>query len=246
MRTRVAAIAVASVVMTSCSLGNSPSDARDELAELAGLVDTATYAAVYRFAFTRQLAPGQATRMEITQQPPTTVRKLVESTRPEEGKPVDVTAWYIHNGQGDFACNEFPGVGVRCAKSPIERTTFGSAKLDVFFDAPRRPSTFAPNGVRKVARTVRIKGQRGTCFEAVPKPPERAPSSPEPPPERYRYELCYAEDGILLAGKRTSLDDSGVGGGAESFVELVSVSRVVEPSELRLPGDVTDPDDLPQ
>jgi hypothetical protein len=69
--------------------------------------------------------------------------------------------------------------------------------------------------------------------------------SAEPTDERFRYELCYAEDGILLRGKRTTLANEGSAANAESFVEVLSISRVVEPRELRLPGEVVDPADLP-
>ncbi len=241
---------------SSCIFGGSPTRAADELSELANKVETATYAAVYRFSFTRQNAPGQATRMEITQQPPTTVRKLDESTAPAEGKPVTLTSWYIHNPRieqgdppvvregGDFACNEYAGTGIRCQSSPIARTTFGSQKLDVFFDAPRRPGAFA--SVRKGTRPIRYQGQKGTCFEAVPVAPSPRAGSPEPAEQRYRYELCYADDGVLLSGSRSALDDGAAAADAESFVEATSVSRVVEASELRLPGKVVDVDDLPQ
>jgi hypothetical protein len=63
-------------------------------------------------------------------------------------------------------------------------------------------------------------------------------------PERFRYELCYADDGILLRGRRTVLEDVESGGQREVLVEAVSISRVVQPGELRLPGPLVDPQDL--
>jgi hypothetical protein len=234
---------VFAVVATSCVFGGSPSGGGTELRELASKVDTATYAAVYRFAFTRQFAPGITTRIEITQDPPATVRKVDTTTKPAAGKAVSLTTWYVHNEQGDYVCNRYAEVGIRCSKTALARTSFGSEKLDLFFDTPRQEDSFA--SVRKASRTERIKGQQATCFETVPAPPSPEAVSPEPTDERFRYELCYAEDGILLRGKRTTLDDSGAAANAESFVEIISLSRVVDPRELRLPGEVVAPDDLP-
>jgi hypothetical protein len=230
---------VLAVFASSCAFGDSPKGAADELAALAAKADEATYAAVYRFSFVQQFAPGQTTKLEIVQQPPTFVRRVETTTQPETGKPVSLSAWYIRNAEGAFACSEFADLGVRCQVKPIDAATFGSAKLNVYFDTPREPSAFS--SVRKAARPVRIAGQQGTCYEAVPVSASPSPGSPEPSPDRFRYELCYAEDGILLRGKRTTLDD---GDEAESFVQVTSVSRVVEPRELRLPGPVVDPGEL--
>lgn len=228
---------------TSCIFGGSTSEGADELATLASKVESATYAAVYRFAFTRQFAPGITHRLEITQEPPVTVRKRETTTKGSDDKPIKVTVWYVRNADGDFVCPKNDVGTVSCQKNPIARTSFGSASLDVFFDTPRKPDAFT--SVRKASTKERIQGQQATCFEAVPAPPSPEPESPEPTDERFRYELCYAEDGVLLRGKRTTLDDSGSAANAESFVEALSVSRVVEPRELRLPGPVVDPEDVP-
>jgi hypothetical protein len=230
------------VLSTGCIFGSSPRGAADELTALAGKVTEATYAAVYRFNFTRQPAPGVATKLEIAQQPPVNVRRVESTTKREDGKTVTLSAWYINNADGSFACNEYPKVGIRCQTDPVNRTTFGSAKLNVFFDSPREENAFS--SVRKDARPVRIAGHQATCFEAVPVSPSAAPASPVSATDRFRYELCYAEDGILLRGRRTTLDDGGAADNAESFVEVASLSRVVEPSDLRMPGPVVGPDDL--
>jgi hypothetical protein len=230
-------------LLASCSIGGSSNGGADELLELAKKVDTATYAAVYRFAFTRQFAPGITTRMEITQSPPVNIRKVETTTKPAEGKAITLVSWYAHNSNGDYVCNRYGDAGVQCTKTALARTSFGTASLDAFFDTPREEGSFT--SVRKASRTERIQGQQATCFEAVPAPPSPEASSAEPTDDRYRYELCYAEDGILLRGKRTTLEDSGSAANAESFVEALSVSRVVEPRELRLPGEVVDPSDLP-
>jgi hypothetical protein len=240
---KLSVLAVLFVVFaSSCLFRNVSRSPGDDLTELANKVDETTYAAVYRAGLTRQFAPGQTDRLEIVQQPPVVVRKLESTTQPEKGKPVKVTSWYIHNEDGDFACSEFPDIGVRCQAKPISSGTFGNAKLDVFFDTPREERVFSD--VRKDSRTIRIHGQQGSCFEAVPVASSAPPTSPAPAADRFRYELCYADDGILLQGKRTSLDDSGTAESGDSFVEIVSLSRVVNASELRLPGELIEPADL--
>lgn len=231
------------VLLASCSIGGSSGGGADDLLELARKVDAATYAAVYRFAFTRQFAPGITTRMEITQQPPANVRKVETTTKDPDGKAVTLVKWLARNEDGDFACNRYGDAGIKCTKRALAQTSFGTASLDAFFDTPREDGSFT--SVRKASRTERIQGEQATCFEAVPTPPSPAPATAEPAEERFRFELCYAEDGILLRGKRTTLDDSGEPDDTGSFVEILSISRVVEPRELRLPGEVVDPADLP-
>jgi hypothetical protein len=240
-RAALLVIAVATL-SSSCLFRNVSRSPGDDLTEVANRVDEATYAAVYRAGLTRQFAPGLTTRLEIVQRPPVVVRKLETTTEQDDGKKATVTSWYIHNEDGDFACSEYPSVGVKCQRKPISSGTFGSAKLDVFFDTPREERVFSE--VRKDARTIRIHGQQGSCFEAVPVPSTAAPRSPAPASDRFRYELCYADDGILLQGKRTSLDSSGTPESGDAFVEIVSLSRVVEESELGLPGEVIEPTDL--
>jgi hypothetical protein len=236
-------------IATGCIFGDGPRGAADELAELASSASEATYAAVYRFNFTRQPAPGVSTRLEIVQQPPVSLRKVRSTTKRSDGKAVDVVYWLVERADGEYACNEFEGVGTRCQKNPVARSTFGSAKIDPFFDAPKRSNAFS--SVRKEGRQRRIGGQLGTCFEAVPVAPSAAPEAAEQgasetdaASDRFRYELCYADDGILLRGRRTTLEEGVSADNAESFVEVASVSRVVEPGELRLPGPVVSPDDL--
>lgn len=244
MRRALPIVIALGVLSSSCFFRSSPTDAREEITEIANSVQEATYAAVYRFAFMRQFPPGQSTKIEVVQEPPVFVRKVTTSTRPEEGKPVSVTAWFIRNEDGEFVCDEYEKVGVRCQKDPIASATFGTASIDMFFDLPREQRAFS--SVRKEPRPVRIQGQQGMCFEAVPKASSPPPSSPQPTPERFRFELCYADDGILLRGRRTTLDENGAADRSESFVEVQSISRVVEPAELRLPGPVVSAADLPR
>lgn len=230
---------------TSCIFGGSPRDAAAELAEVASRVGDTTYAGIYRYSITGPLAPAVRTRLEIVQAPPVSVRKLETATPDEAGKLVSLRSWQVHNERGDYACTDYEALGVRCVTNPIAAGTFGSAQIDSFFDTPRREAAFST--VRKSSRRFRILGEQGTCYEAVPVAATEPPiSSPQPveTAERFRYELCYADDGILLRGRRTILADVEGGRQREVVVEAVSISRVVEPDELRLPGPVADVDDL--
>jgi hypothetical protein len=245
MKRLVSTASAAIVITTSCVFGGSPQGAADELADTAERVTEATYAAIYRYRLTGPLAPAVRTRLEVVQDPPVSLRKLETATPDESGKLVSVRSWQIRNEKGDFACTDYEKLGVRCVANPIVGGTFGSAQIDEFFDTPRKEETFS--SVRKSMRRFRILGEQGTCFEAVPVPPSEPPvASPQPvtTPERFRYELCYADDGILLRGRRTILEDVEGGRQREVLVEAVSISRVVEPEELRLPGPVTGAADL--
>lgn len=243
-RLLVTVLAVLSLA-TSCVFGGSTQDAADELSDLASRVSETEYAAIYRYQLTGPLAPAVQTRLEIVQSPPVSLRKLETATPDESGKLVSLRSWQVHNDRGDFACTDYENLGVRCVSNPVARGTFGSAQIDEFFDAPRREEAFS--SVRESSRRIRILGEQGTCFEAVPVPPTEPPTtSPQPviTPQRFRYELCYADDGILLRGRRTILEDTETGRQREVVVEAVSVSRVVEPDELQLPGPVVSAEDL--
>jgi hypothetical protein len=238
-------VLVLSLVFSSCIFGNSSQEgAAAELSKLSSASTDATYAAIYRFTVTGQLAGAVTTRMEIVQSPPVSLRKLDTTTKPESGDPVTLSSWFVRNADGDFACTTYPDVGVKCLADPVASGTFGNAQLDAFFDTPREEGAFS--SVRETSRPVRVQGEEGQCFEAVPSG-STSTTSPQATvaTQRFRFELCYTEDGILLRGRRTNLSDTDSGGSAtESLVELVSLSRVVEPRELRLPGQVVQPDDV--
>jgi hypothetical protein len=243
---RLSALAVATLALTSsCFLRGSSGGAADELSTVASEVSGATYAAIYRYELTGPLAPAVRTRMEVIQDPPVSVRKLEIATPDKEGKPVTVRSWQVRNANGDYACTDYERLGIRCVANPIARGTFGSAQIDEYFDFPREPSAFV--SVRKATRPVRLLGEEGMCFEAIPAPPTPPPIvSPQPTvsSERFRYELCYADDGILLRARRTILEDVEGSTRREALVEAVSISRVVEPRELRLPGPIASAEDL--
>ena len=232
---------IACAVGQACFLSSSKSGAANELAALANKVSETTYAAVYEFVFTSQPAPGETDKLEISQMPPTTLRELQQSTRSADNKTLSIRNWYLTRATGSFACTEYPNVGVKCMKDPIQHATFGSAKFDVYFDDPKDPTSYA--SVRKIARSDRIAGQQATCFETAPAEPSPPPPTSEPAEGRYRYELCYTSDGILLRGRRATLDEAA-GGAADTVVQAISISRVVEPGDLRLPGPVVDVSDV--
>jgi hypothetical protein len=238
--------ALVPLLTTSCLFGGSPQGGAEELGDVAERVTEATYAAIYRYSLTGPLAPAVRTRLEIVQAPPVSVRKMETSTPDQAGKLVSLRSWQVRNGQGDFSCTDYEKLGVRCVADPIVGGTFGSAQIDEFFDTPRSAGAFS--SVRRSTRRFRILGEQGTCFEAVPVAPTEPPvSSPQPvttSSARFRYELCYAEDGILLRGRRTILEDVESGPQREVLIEVVSISRVVEPDELRLPGQVATAEDL--
>lgn len=242
---RVVGAALALLLASSCIFGGSEQDAAEELADLAAGVTETEFAAIYRYQLTGPLAPSLRTRLEIVQSPPTSLRKYETATPDESGKLVSLRSWQVHNAQGDYACTDYENLGVRCVANPIASGTFGQTQIDEFFDAPRQDEAFS--SVRKSTRRFRILGEQGTCFEAVPVTPTEPPvASPQPvvTPERFRYELCFAEDGILLRGRRTILEDVESGPQREVVVEAVSISRVVEPDELTLPGPVVKAEDI--
>ncbi len=244
MRRLVGAAITLLLLPSACLFRDSPQGAADELAQLAERAAATTYAAIYRYQLTGPLAPSVRTRLEIVQAPPVSLRKLETATQDEAGKLVSVRSWQARNANGDYSCTDYDKLGVRCVANPIAGGTFGSAQIDEFFDTPGKGGAFS--SVSKSTRRFRILNEQGTCFEAVPLAPSEPPvTSPQPvlTPERFRYELCFAEDGILLRGRRTILEDVE-GDRREVLVEVVSISRVVEPDELRLPGAVIDADDL--
>ncbi len=245
MRTLAVTATAFALLGTSC-VGGSPQGASEELADTAEKVTSATYAAIYRYSITGPLAPSVRTNLEIVQDPPVSLRKYETATPDSTGKLVTLRSWQVRNTQGDYSCTDYLKLGVRCVANPIVGNSFGVAQIDEFFDTPRKEDTFS--SVRKSTRRFRILGEQGTCFEAVPVAPTEPPvTSPQPVTTsagRFRYELCYAEDGILLRGRRTILEDVESGPRREVLLEAVSISRVVEPEELRLPGPVSDAEEL--
>jgi len=245
MKRTVGAALLMLLLATSCMFGGSPQGATDELIDLAESAGEATYAAIYRYELKGPLAPAVRTRLEIVQDPPVSVRKLETATPDSEGKLVSLRSWQVRNEQGDYSCTDYVGIGVRCIANPIAGGTFGSAQIDEFFDTPGKQRAFS--SVVKSSRRFRILSEQGTCYEAVPlaatEPPVTSPQ-PEATPQRFRYELCYADDGILLRGRRTILEDVESGRQREVLVEAVSISRLVEPDELRLPGPIANAEDL--
>ncbi len=238
------AVAIAFVfVCSACIFKNaSPSGGLSEFANKTGKL---SYLAIYNFGVTGQLAGGVSTRLEVAQNTTSSLRRLDTTTRPANGKPITITSWFASNPSGHFACAQYGGA-TKCTADPVAAGSFGDAQVDGFFDLPKDTESF--DSVHKSTRPVRIRGEKGTCFEAVPVTPSDEPArtvQPTLPTERFHYEFCYADDGILLRGRRTNLSEVEAGGQTHDLVlEVVSINRVVQPSDVRLPGPVVHPEDL--
>jgi hypothetical protein len=233
---------------SSCSLFQSSAEgAADDLNEFANAGAEATFLAGYQFKISGPLAEGRTTRIQIVQKSPIAIRKVEIVTKDREGNQLTTRSWLASNDKGSYSCTDYAEVGVRCLPNPLASGTFGNAQLDEFFDTPRKEGAYS--SVVKTPRSVRIAGEVGTCFEAVPVAPTPPPiTSPQPRfvPERFRYDLCYSDDGILLRGRKTIQGEvpENVEERKETIVEALTVSRVVQPQELRLPGPVAGAEDV--
>jgi hypothetical protein len=237
---RLAYAAVALALATAgCSHVRPSSAPIGAAAELTLLADTGSkviYQATYRYSTAGPLTPGVATRMEIVQRPPSSVRKLETSTPGPDGRPVTVRTWQATDSRASYSCTDYAGIGVRCLPNALPPATFHSAQLDELFDAPRRTGFFG--NVARAAARARIAGQVATCFEG----------QPAVGAESAHYELCYTTDGVLLRARRTV--DGSVPSGAdarrEALVEAISITSGVKPADLQLPGPIADPRDVRQ
>ncbi len=240
---RVVTAAIAFLLLGACIFKSGPTSG--DLSEFATRSDKLTYLAIYNFGITGQLAGGVSTRIVVAQDPPSSLRRLDVTTRSANSKAKTVSSWFVSNPSGNYACAEYGGA-VKCTPDSIAAGGFGDAQVDGFFQLPRKADGF--ESVHKSTRPVRIKGEKGTCFEGVPVTPTPSPSrsvQPTIPSERYHYELCYSDDGILLRGRRTNLSQAEAGGPAQDYVlEVASINRVVQPADVRLPGPVVTPEDL--
>lgn len=247
MRPRLAAAALAlACAAAGCIFGGGNGDASGDLKELGDLGLAATYRATYRFDVAGPLAPAVTTVLKIAHDPPRSLRELRTTTPGADETPVTVEQWQAQGPNGTFSCTRYDDVGVRCLKNPLLASTFGSARVDEFFDLARTEDAF-----ETVERTgdERIAGIRAECFTATPHDPTAPPiRSPQPrfTPERFTFELCYAPDGVLLRGRKTiegpvptNLEDRRV-----TSVEALTVSSAVRPADLALPGPVVDPEDV--
>jgi hypothetical protein len=230
------AIALAAAGCSHVRPSSAPIGAASELTQLADTGAKTIYRATYRYSTAGPLVPGVATRMQIVQRPPSSIRKLETSTPGANGGTVTVRTWQTTDARASYSCTDYAEVGVRCLPNALPPATFHSAQLDELFDAPRR-SGFFGNVARAGARA-RIAGQVATCFEG--RPVVGADSA--------RYELCYTADGILLRARRTlnASVSSGVDARREALVEAIAITHGVKATDLRLPGPITDPRDLRQ
>jgi hypothetical protein len=247
MRVRTLALVALLALTASCSLFQSSEEgAADDLNEFANAGSEAAFVVSYQFRISGPLAEGRTTRIQIVQKPPISIRKIEIVTNDSKGKPTTTRSWLARTEKGNYSCTDYT-VGVRCLSDPLASGTFGNAVLDEFFDTPRKDAVYS--SVVKTPRSVRIAGEVGTCFEAVPVAPTAPPiTSPQPKftPERFRFDLCYSDDGILLRGRRTIQGEvpENVDERKEATVEALTVSRVVQDQELRLPGPVAGSQDV--
>lgn len=226
------------------------------LAALASGADDLAYTATYRYALSGPTAEGISFELRIVQDPPTSLRMVESTTRTAEGDEVSQRQWIAQTEEGSFACSRYE-VGVRCV--PTERPVglFDLVQVDEVFEMARE------RGFDEVSegRTVRVAGERGECFRAVPEggtpPPERTPRA-RFTPSRFVFELCYTQDGVLLRALRQitgGFDEEREEGEApedlqeedrlRSLLEATEVSRSVAPEEVELPGPVVeDPSEL--
>jgi hypothetical protein len=241
---RLVALGFVLLVCSSCLFKGSPG-ATGNLTQFAMRADKLTYEAIYSFAISGQLAGGVSARLEIAQSPPAVLRRLDTTSKPSNGNPITLSSWFVSNASGHYSCAQYGGA-TRCSQDNVASTAFGDAQIDGFFDLPRQADAFA--SARKDTRPVRIHGEKGTCFEAAPAAPSEPPvHSPQPTvlTDRYDYQLCYSDDGILLRGRRTNLTAAEAGGPTQDYVlEVISISRVVQPSDVRLPGPLVSPEEL--
>jgi hypothetical protein len=248
LRAKLTAVALALALASGgCIFGDEAGDASGELRELATQSLAATYRATYRFDVTGPLAPAVTTVLKIAQAPPRSVRQLRTTTPGADGKPVTVEQWQAQGPGGTYSCTRYDDIGVRCLKNPLLSATFGSVRVDEFFDLPRGEGAFT--SVKHVGGSPRIAGIKAECFTGVPQPPTAPPvRSPQPrfTPERFSFELCYTPDGVLLRGRKTITGPvpTNVEGRRSMSVEALTVSSNVKPADTRLPGPVVRPEDV--
>lgn len=229
----------------ACSRGGEGGDA-GELVQLATKADTLTYRASYRYTLSGQLQRALRTTMHVAQRPPRSLRRIEVSTEGTDGKRVNVTEWLFDSGDRHYACTPYPAGEIACLRTGPHAGMFGSHQVDEIFSIAREADSFSSV---KEGAAIELAGERARCFDARPKPSTPPPvRSPQPrfTPTRFAIEICYTGDGIMTRARRRILDPvpSGVGG-RESLFEAISVSRKVAASELKLPGPVRGPDDLP-
>lgn len=244
MRRWIAMTLAALALASGCS-GADETAASEELVALATAADTLTYSVVYRFRVLGQLEPAVTTAMEIRQDPPTTYRRFATTTLGSSDERITNTQWFIQRPDGDFVCFSSGDDDVTCRASPVPPAgLFGYAPVDEVFAAARRTDGFA-SVERADERTVA--GEQAQCFGTQSHPVEATPDDRTPAPrfqpEGYRYEVCYSADGILVYASQEIVIPEEAELPEErrrSVLEARSVSRSVDPSDLELPGSVTE------
>lgn len=250
MRRAILVVAAVLAVGASCSSGKSASKEdlgtgpEKELVTLAREGDAANVKVVYTYSISGPLAGSVKTTITVVQRPPDVLRKIETTTRTPADKEVTVGRWSIRKGKDFYNCTTY-GQEVSCIPSTEPPVTYGYQQLDEAAELVRSAGGFTT--VRKTG-TQMIAGEKATCFDARPRPATPPPvTSPQPrfTPTKFRFELCYASDGVLLKLKRSVAEPVPSGStGTESTLEATSVTRKVSRSELELPGPVRSPQEL--
>lgn len=241
IRRLVALAAAVGLVATACPGGDEPPEPAEQLTRLAYDADDLAYAASYRYTLTGDLAEAVDTTMEIVQEPPTVVRKIATTTNTAEGESISIPQWLIQRDDESYACTRYESEGIRCVDTPGTPGMFGFARVDEIFDLTRDPDGFA---AVESSEGQQIAGEQATCFAArnhtATPPPEQSPEIFTP--RAFRFELCYASDGILLRARRVVAEEvpPELEGRQESVLEATSVRRSFTPEELELPDAVAE------
>lgn len=227
-------------ILVACSRGGDDDSGPElSLVKLVQSSDSLSYKATYTYTLLGPLEHAVETTMTRVKRPPDDVRRIEVTTHTKSGEPITVVSWMARKGDRVYSCAQYPEV--RC-KPTQASGVFGFAQIDQVFSAARTRGGFATvkNGAAKV-----IAGEQATCYEAE----SRAPGSRTPEPEvtprydpnRFRIEICYTHDGILLRIHQRAVGPVPTGSTRlESVFEAIAITRSVRPDDVALPAAVGD------
>jgi hypothetical protein len=233
-------------VASACASGGGTrlSGPARELRATSSLAARKTYKVDYRYTISGSLQAAADTTIRVVQRPPDRLRRIETTTKDPRGNERTVASWSIRRRADFFTCASY-GDDVNCLPSPGPSGAFGYSQLDEVAELLADPRSFA--SVARVSDAT-IVGERASCFQATPhtqSPPPATSPQPRFVPTRFRFELCFARDGILVKIVRriTGPIPTGVQG-TEIVLQATSVSRSVRASDVALPGPVRNPRDL--
>jgi hypothetical protein len=241
MRRFAVGSAVLLLVTALACTQEKPADVADDLTTTAVQADEIVYKVVYTFGLSGPLAPAARSTLTLSQRPPNNLRSIETVTPTVDDETQTSRAWYAERGGESYACAEY-AEGTQCRAGASLAGTFGLTDVDQMLLLLRTPDAFS--SVERIARA-RVAGESATCYRAVPPKPTPVPlRSPQPRfiPEAHSFDFCFAEDGILLRARRTITgevpEDVEREGRREALLEAQSVTRTVDPADLRLPGQI--------